>query len=87
MVMLHWSAPAWDGGAGVTTYTVTVYAGSIRAQAIDFSGFPAPETGIVTGLDDGTPYRFYVSATNRVGTGPQSLPSDTVIPDASSLLR
>ncbi|HKC18189.1 MAG TPA: fibronectin type III domain-containing protein [Candidatus Dormibacteraeota bacterium] len=87
LIMLRWSAPAWDGGAGPTTYNVVVYAGSIRAQVISFSGFPAPEAGIVTGLDDGTSYRFYVSATNKVGTGPLSLPSEAVVPSEPLLLR
>ncbi|HET9780447.1 MAG TPA: fibronectin type III domain-containing protein [Candidatus Dormibacteraeota bacterium] len=87
LVTLGWAAPAWDGGAAVTTYTVTVYAGSTIAQVVRLSGFPAAETVIVTGLDDGTPYRFYVSAGNKVGTGPQSLPSDSVVPGGLSLLR
>ena len=87
LVTLGWSAPAWDGGAAVTTYTVTVYTGSIQAQEVKFSGFPAPETVIVTALADGSSYTFYVSATNRVGRGPQSLPSNSVVPGAPFLLR
>lgn len=87
MVMVRWSAPAWDGGAAVTTYTVTVYGGSTVAQKVTFSGFPAMETAIVTGLDNGTSYRFYVSAGNKVGTGPLSLPSDSVVPAEPFLLR
>ena len=74
LVTLSWTAPAWDGGAAVTTYTVTVYDGSTLFQEVTFSGFPAPETAIVAGLVGGTSYTFYVSATNRAGTGPQSVP-------------
>ena len=75
LVTLSWAAPAWDGGAGVSAYTVTVYDGSTLAQEVRLSGFPAPETVIVAGLAGGTPYTFFVSATNRAGTGPQSRPS------------
>jgi hypothetical protein len=75
-----WSAPAWDGGSGVTSYTVTVYTGSTIAQVVTVSGSPVPEKAIVGGLSGGTSYTFYVSATNHVGTGPQSLPSRSVAP-------
>ena len=87
LVTLSWSAPAWDGGAGVTAYSVTVYTGSTVAEVLKFSGFPAPETVIVTGLDNGTPYTFFVSASNRVGSGPQSLPSRRVVPSGLFPLR
>ena len=87
LVTVGWSAPDWDGGAKVTTYTVTVYAASVIAQEVSFSGFPAPEKVIVTGLDDGTSYTFYVSATNEVGTGPRSLRSASVVPSGPTFLR
>lgn len=86
-VTLGWSAPAWDGGAAVTAYTVRAYAGSVLAEEVTFSGFPALETVTVAGLAGGIAYRFYVSASNRVGTGPQSLPSSPVIPSAPIFLR
>ncbi len=68
-------------------YTVTVYAGSIRAQVVTVSGSPAPETTIVGGLANGTSYTFYVSATNQTGTGPQSLPSSGVSPSGLFPMR
>ena len=80
LVTVGWSAPAWDGGSGVTSYTVTVYAGGTIAQVVAVSGSPVPETVIVEGLATGTSYAFYISANNQVGTGPQSLPSSTVAP-------
>jgi hypothetical protein len=87
LVTLAWSAPAWDGGAAVTSYTVTVYAaGSVLTQ-LSFTGFPAPETAVVANLAGGTSYTFYVNAANRVGAGPQSLPSTNVAPSASFLFR
>lgn len=87
LVTVGWSAPAWDGGSGVTSYTVTVYAGSTIAQVVTVGGWPTPETVIVGGLINGTPYTFYVSATNQVGTGPQSLPSRNVAPSGLFSLR
>jgi hypothetical protein len=87
LVTLGWAAPAWDGGAAVIVYTVTAYAGSTVAQVVELSGSPVPETAIVTGLVDGRSYTFSVSATNRVGTGPQSLPSMSIVPSALFPLR
>jgi hypothetical protein len=87
LATVGWSAPAWDGGSGVTSYTVTVYSGSTIAQVVTVSGWPTAETAIVGGLANGTSYTFYVSATNQVGTGPQSLPSRSVAPSGLSLLQ
>jgi hypothetical protein len=87
LATVGWSAPAWDGGSAVTSYTVTVYTGSTIAQVVTVSGWPTQETAIVGGLTDGTPYTFLVSATNRVGTGPQSLPSRSMAPSGLALLR
>ena len=87
LVTLAWSAPAWDGGAAVTRYTVSVYSSSLLLEELTFSGFPAPEKVIITGLTAGTPYRFFVRAGNRIGSGPQSFPSTSVTPSAPFLLR
>ena len=87
LAIVGWSAPAWDGGSGVTAYTVTVYTGSTVAQVVTVSGSPAPETTIIGGLANGTSYTVLVSATNLVGTGPQSLPSNSVAPSGLFPMR
>ena len=85
LATVTWSAPAWDGGAGMTGYTVTAYSGTKPARVVAVTGSPVPESVIVDGLANGATYTFYVSATNRVGSGPQSLPSSAITP--SALLR
>lgn len=87
LVVLQWSPPAWDGGAAVTTYTVTVYAGSVLVRQIRYDGFPAREMAVLTGLRGGASFTFYVSAGNKVGSGPPSLPSGAVRPIGLSLSR
>jgi hypothetical protein len=87
LATVSWSAPVWDGGSAVTAYVVTVYRRSIVAQMVTVSGSPTPETTLVGGLVNGTSYTFYVSAINRVGAGPQSLPSSSVAPSGLFPMR
>ncbi len=75
---VRWSPPAVDGGAAVTGYTVSVHQGTTtlapRAAAAGATSLT------VTGLTNGTPYTFSVTATNAVGTGPASARSAVVTP-------
>jgi hypothetical protein len=66
-------APVSDGGAAITSYTVTSSPGGFTA-----TGSASPIT--VTGLTNGTAYTFTVTATNSFGTGPASSPSAAVTP-------
>ncbi|MDR3662087.1 MAG: DUF4082 domain-containing protein, partial [Mycobacterium sp.] len=66
-----WGAPA-NGGAPISSYTITPYVGSTAQSTTTISGSP-PATGTtITGLTNGTSYTFTVTATNAVGTGPAS---------------
>ncbi len=69
---VSFTAPASNGGATITSYTVTSNPGSITA-----TGTASPL--IITGLTNGTSYTFTVTATNSVGTGPASTASNAVI--------
>jgi len=66
---LSWSAPASDGGAPVTAYTVTASPGG---QTCVWSSGPLSCT--VNGLADGSASTFTVVASNTNGIGPPSRP-------------
>ena len=67
--------PKSEGGSPITRYNVTSHPGPVKA-----SGKQSPIT--VKGLTNGRTYVFTVSASNSVGTGLDSGPSDRVIPQA-----
>ena len=80
---VRWTAPASDGGAALTSYTLTPYANGTTALPARTVTAPAG-TATVTGLTNGTPYTFTVAATNSVGTGAASAPSSPVTPTAAA---
>jgi len=80
---VSWTAPS-DGGSPITRYTVTPYIGSTAQTPTTVTGSPPVTNATVTGLTDGTSYTFTVSATNAVGTGPESTPSTAVTPTSNS---
>jgi hypothetical protein len=77
-----WTAPA-NGGSPITSYTVTPYLAGVAQTAPQVSGNPPATTTIVSGLTNGSAYTFTVTATNAVGTGPASAPSQPVTPTAA----
>ena len=67
------TAPTSNGGAIITSYTVTSTPGG-------FTGTGASSPVVVTGLTTGTAYTFTVTATNPAGTSTPSGPSGSVTP-------
>ncbi|MGA2401187.1 MAG: fibronectin type III domain-containing protein [Syntrophobacteraceae bacterium] len=67
--------PKSDGGSPITSYTVRSHPGKIKA-----SGKQSPIT--LRGLTNGRTYTFTVTASNSVGTGIDSEPSNSVAPNA-----
>ena len=73
---MSWS-PGPDNGWPITGYTVTASPGGVTQNL----GAAATSTTI-GGLTNGTAYTFTVRATNAIGTGPPSTPSNQVVPAA-----
>jgi hypothetical protein len=72
---VSWTAPS-DGGSAITGYTATSNAGETCSSATTSCS--------VTGLTNGTPYTFTVTATNSIGTSDPSAPSSAARPSASA---
>ncbi len=73
-------APASSGGSPITSYTITPYTGGAALPPTTVTGSPPATSAVVSGLTNGTPYTFTVSATNAIGTSPPSPPSNQTIP-------
>jgi surface protein len=67
---LAWDAPASDGGAAVTGYSVT---SAPQAGTVTVTG----TTATITGLTNGTSYTVAVVATNILGDSPAATATDT----------
>ena len=75
--IVNFTAPVSDGGTAITGYTVTSSPGGFTS-----TGAAAPIT--VTGLSNGTPYTFTVTAANFDGVGIASTASTPVVPSIIS---
>jgi hypothetical protein len=73
---VSWTAPV--GASAVTGYVVTPYIGYTPEPSITFNSTATTQT--ITGLSDGTEYRFKVAARNAVGVGSFSKVSNPVTP-------
>jgi RHS repeat-associated protein len=69
-------APANNGGAAITGYTVN----SVPSDGTDSNAGSPSLTHVVTGLINGTAYTFTVAATNVNGTSLDSIASNSVTP-------
>ena len=81
---VSWTAPASNGGAGITKYTATSSTGSKTCTSTSTLPATPATTCLVTGLTNGTNYTFTVTATNGNGTGAASAagPVGGVVPSA-----
>jgi hypothetical protein len=86
-----WTAPSSDGGSPVTAYTVVAADSTTPLNGGETCTWTTgPLTCTLTGLTNGDNYTFTVTATNVVGTGAASSPSNPVtpatVPGAPSIL-
>ncbi|KGN40727.1 Ig-like domain-containing protein [Knoellia aerolata] len=72
---VSWSAPGYDGGAPIRTYTASWTGGS--AGSLDCTASPCTIDGLTNGKD----YFFTVTATNVVGESDPGGPSTAARPD------
>lgn len=68
-VSLVWKAPASNGGASITDYVVEWSSDSGKTWSVFRDGVSTALRTTVTGLSNGTSYRFRVAAKNVIGTG------------------
>ncbi len=79
---LTWNVPS-SGGAP-TKYTITPYTGTTAQPTTTITGTPPATSATITGLTNGTAYTFTVTASNSVGSGAASAPSNTVTPTSAT---
>src|SRR6185312_381132 len=80
---VSWTAPADDGGSPITSYTVTALVGGGPTGTPVAVAAPAT-SAVVSGLTNGTTYTFTVHATNGIGAGAESAPSNAITPSVSA---
>jgi prepilin-type N-terminal cleavage/methylation domain-containing protein len=80
-ITLSWTAPANNGGSGITSWRVRTKVTSTDeiVSSIVIAG-GGNTSAVVTGLTNGTAVESTVSAINTAGEGSESLPSNSVTP-------
>lgn len=82
-VTVTWTPPLDDGRAPITGYVIRAFTGS-TPTLVSTTVAPGDATSLlVSGLKNGTAYRFRVAATNAVGTGADSALSAWATPRAA----
>lgn len=78
--IVTFTAPADNGGSSITGYTAV----SSPGGGTDTDAGTTALTHHITGLTNGTPYTFTITATNVIGISPPSDPTNSVTPQAIS---
>lgn len=76
-IELLWSAPV-TGASGLRSYLITAYSGGSQVASVREP--PSATEAVVGGLANGTAYVFTITAFNRIGASPASLPSPAIAP-------
>jgi len=79
-VLLSWAAPANNGGSVITDYAVRYSSNDGSSWTTFQHSTLKATTATVTGLTNGTSYRFQVAAVNAAGTGSWSSSSAAATP-------
>ena len=66
---LTWWKPA-DNGSAVTSYVITPFKNGVAQPTVTVNG--NPNTAVITGLTNGSPYTFTIVANNAIGASPVS---------------
>lgn len=74
-INISWEEPTTDGGSPILSYTVVSVQGEI---SVTVTG--SERRALITGLTNGTPYIFYVYATNAVGNSNNAYTSSPITP-------
>jgi len=77
---LLWSAPPANHAGGITDYVIQQSTDGGSTWTTISDGTSADTSLAVTGLTNGSSYRYRVAAVNAVGTGPYSSATSAVIP-------
>jgi uncharacterized repeat protein (TIGR01451 family) len=77
---ITWAAPASNGNATITSYTVTARINGAATANTATTPNGTTTSALVTGLTNGTTYTFTVHANNIKGAGAESAPSNAVTP-------
>ncbi|MGO9875969.1 MAG: fibronectin type III domain-containing protein [Acidimicrobiia bacterium] len=82
---VRWKAPTTTNGSRITAYVVTPYRNGVALPARVFS--PHATHAKFAGLAAGHSFTFRVAARNHRGLGPQSSPSNNVMPGVAAFVQ
>src|SRR5205823_2917320 len=81
-----WQPPGDDGGSAIVSYVVQAFQGGTIAFGTPVVTSGASTSATVTGLTNGQPYGFTVTAANAVASGSASILTNMVSPQAPTLV-